>query len=148
MTDVIKLKHETAEVFADSRFKLHKWHSNVQDLETNSGDDEPTFAKQQLETKLNRGQSKLLGLPWDKVQDTLSAVFPAETAELTKRGILANLARVYDPFTLVSPVMLEGKLIYREISNQTRLECFITRHLRKSMEKLGTQIARQFHSAV
>ena len=118
VTDVKKLKRETAEVFADARFELHKWHSNVPDLETTSGDDEPTFAKQQLENKLNRGKSKLLGLPWDKVQDTLRVVFPAETAELTKRGVLANLAKVYDPLGLVLPVMLEGKLKYREICNQ------------------------------
>ena len=118
VTDAKKLKRETAEVFADARFELHKWHSNVPDLETTSGDDEPTFAKQQLENKLNRGKSKLLGLLWDKVQDTLSVVFPAETAELTKRGVLANLAKVYDPLGLVLPVMLEGKLIYREICNQ------------------------------
>ena len=45
-------------------------------------------------------------------------MFAAETAELTKRGVLANLAKVYDPLGLVSPVMLEGKLIYREICNQ------------------------------
>lgn len=118
VTDTKKLKHEMAEVFADARFELYKWHSNVPDLETTSGDDEPTFAKQQLENKLNRGKSKLLGLQWDKVPDTLSVVFPAETAELTKHGVLANLAKVYDPLGLVSLVMLEGKLIYREICNQ------------------------------
>ena len=118
MTDAKKLKRETAEVFADARFELHKWHSNVPDLETTSGDEEPTFAKQQLENKLNRGKCKLLGLPWDKVQDTLRVVFPAETAELMKRGVPANLAKVYNPLGLVLPVMLEGKLIYREICNQ------------------------------
>ena len=118
VTDAKKLKRETAEVFVDARFELHKWHSNVPDLETTSSDDEPTFAKQQLENKLNRGKSKLLGIPWDKVQDTLRVVFPAETAELTKRGVLANLAKDYDPLGLVLPVMLEGKLIYREICNQ------------------------------
>ena len=73
VTDAKKLKRETAEVFADTRFELHKWHSNVPDLEPTSGDDEPTFAKQQLENKLNCGKSKLLGLPRDKVQDMLSA---------------------------------------------------------------------------
>ena len=54
----------------------------------------------------------------DVVQDTLSVVFPAETAELTNRGVPSNLARCYDPLGLVSPVMLEGKLIYREICHQ------------------------------
>ena len=67
VTDAKKLKRETAEVFVDARFELHKWHSNVPDLETTSSDDEPTFAKQQLENKLNRGKSKLLGIPRDKV---------------------------------------------------------------------------------
>ena len=83
-----------------------------------SGHDEPTFAKQQLENMLSQGKSKLLGLPWDKVQDTLSVVFPAEPAELMKRGILANLAKVYDTLGLVSPVTLDGKRIYRETCNQ------------------------------
>ena len=71
VTDAKKLKCETTKVFADARFELHKWHSNVPDLETTSGDDEPTFAKQQLENKLNQGKSKLLELPWN-VQDTLA----------------------------------------------------------------------------
>ena len=35
-------------------------------------------------------------------------------AEETKRGILTNLAKVYEPFGIVSPAMLEGKLLYRE----------------------------------
>ena len=34
---------------------------------------------------------------------------------LTKRGVLAYLAKVYDPLGLVSPVLLEGKLIFRDI---------------------------------
>ena len=148
VTDAKKLKHETAEVFADARFELHKWHSNVPDLETTSSDDEPTFAKQQLENKLNRGKSKLLGLPWDKVQDTLTVVFPAVTAELTKRGVLANLAKVYDPLGLVSLVMLEGKIdLQGSLQPKTRLGCSVARRLGKSMEKLGTQIAKQCHSS-
>ena len=35
---------------------------------------------------------------------------------MTKRGILANLAKIYDPLGFVSPAMLEGKQIYREAS--------------------------------
>ena len=35
-------------------------------------------------------------------------------AEETKRGILGNLTKVYDPLGIVSPVMLEWKLLYRE----------------------------------
>ena len=41
-------------------------------------------------------------------------VFPATPAEQTRCGILTNLAKVYDPLGVVSPVMLEGKLLFRE----------------------------------
>lgn len=43
--------------------------------------------------------------------------FPVKPAELTKRGILANLAKVYDPLGLASPVTLEGKLVFRDACN-------------------------------
>ena len=52
-------------------FDLHKWHSKVSDLEEN---DEPNptvqgHAKDQLGVK--PGETKLLGLLWDKVEDTI-----------------------------------------------------------------------------
>ena len=34
---------------------------------------------------------------------------------LTKRGVLAYLAKVYDPLGVIPPVLLEGKLIFRKI---------------------------------
>ena len=97
---------------------MHKWHSNEPELETNCENYKPTFAKQQLSSTSTPGKGKLLGVPWDKSEDTLGVTFPNSPAELTKRGILANLAKVYDPLGLVSSVMLDGKRIYREICNQ------------------------------
>lgn len=84
--------------------------------------DETTFAKQQLGAKVN--ESKILGLSWDKQNDTLKVVFPQVSSEPTKRSVLANptkrsvlanLAKIYDPLGLVSPTTLTGKLIYRDI---------------------------------
>ena len=48
------------------------------------------------------------------VQDTLCVNFLSTLAELTNRGIPTNLAKVCDPLGLASPVLLEGKLLYRE----------------------------------
>ena len=113
-----ELKSETTEIFANAKFVLHKWHSNEPELETECENYEPTFAKQQLECASSQGKSKLLGFPWNKDENTLSVSFPTSPAKLTKRGILANLAKVYDPLGVVSPVMLDGKCIYREACNQ------------------------------
>ena len=84
------------------------------ELEGDCTDDEPSFAKQQLGASSVRRECKLLGLKWDKGDDTLHVSLPSLLATLTKRGILANLAKIYDPLGLVSPAMLEGKQIYRE----------------------------------
>ena len=59
--------------------------------------------------------SSLLGLAWNKERDTVAITVPQERATLTKRGILAKLAKIYDPLGLVSPTTLTGKLIYRAV---------------------------------
>ena len=108
------LKREATEIFADAKFELHKWHSNERELETSCEDYEPSFAKEQLENESAKAECKLLGVGWDNVDDTLHVCFPAMPAEETQRGILTNLAKVYDPLGITSPAMLEGKLLYRE----------------------------------
>lgn len=107
-----QLKCKATEIFANAKFELHKWHSNELELETNCENYEPTFAKQQLGSTFTPGKGKLLGVSWDKSEDTLGVTFPNSPAKLT------NLAKVYDPPGLVSPVMLDGKRIYRETCNQ------------------------------
>ena len=42
---------------------------------------------------------------------------PTEKAENTKRGILAKVARIYDPLGVASPLTLCGKLLYRDACN-------------------------------
>lgn len=103
----------------DATFELHKWSSNVPQLEANDGqeDKEPSveqsYAKTQLMVKPR--ESKVLGLKWDKQCDTLKVTFPSENVLTTKRGILRKLARIYDPLGLVSPLTLEDKLMYRDV---------------------------------
>ena len=116
VTKTRELKDKATTIFQDACFKLHKWHSNVPELESawTSTEEEPTYAKQQL--GIPPGEfSSLLGLQWNKERDTVNVTVPAEKATLTKRGILAKLAKVYDPLGLVAPVTLSGKLIYRAV---------------------------------
>ena len=114
----IRLKCEATETFNDAKFELHKWHLNEKQLETSCEDYEPSFAKEQLENELIKGECKLLGVSWEKVDDTLHVCFPAMPAKETKRGILTNLAKVYDLLRTVSTAMLEGNLLYRELCIQ------------------------------
>ena len=117
--DAEKLKGETSRIFKDAQFDLHRWNSNTEELEhCEHNDGEESFAKLQLAPRARSEESKLLGLPWNKREDTLSIVFPDKSTGTTKRGILSTLANVYDPLGYVPPTMLEGKLIYREACKQ------------------------------
>ena len=113
-----QLKEGAIKIFADAKFTLHKWHSNVAELEGSERrvEDEGTFAKQQL------GQSKaktggLLGLPWDKQEDQISVVLPQNEVVASKRALLRNLAKIYDPLGLAAPLTIKGKFIYRDVCN-------------------------------
>ena len=109
-------KEGSTKIFADAKFTLHKWNSNAPELEgddISSDNEDQSFAKQQLGSSTT--VKKLLGLPWNKVADTLSVCFPQQPAEPTKREILSQLAKVYDPLGLVSPTTLCGKFIFRDL---------------------------------
>ena len=49
------------------------------------------------------------------IRFALPVEFPTIPAVLMERGVLAYLAKVSDPLGLISLVLLEGKLIYRDI---------------------------------
>ena len=102
----------------DAAFELHKWLSNVAELESTETDQtaDQTFAKQQLGTP-SSGDSSLLGLKWDKLRDFFSVTVSTGKADNTKRGILVKIARIYDPLGVASPLTLCGKLLYREACN-------------------------------
>ena len=96
-----ELKQDSIKIFDDAKFRLHKWHSNAPELESDVSDCSITFAKQQLGVNPKGNECKLLGQKWNKVDDVLQVDMPAVPAVLTKRGILAYLARVYDPLGLI-----------------------------------------------
>ena len=117
VTQAQHLKEFTQMIFGEAKFELHKWHSNIpaleaEELQENNSEQETSFAKQQL---AKPGETKLLGMSWDKVNDTIGVVFPSQPSEPTKRELLGSLARIYDPLGLASPTILTGKLLYRDV---------------------------------
>ena len=110
------VKVEATKVFEDAAFQLHKWHSNESTLESTQNEGElaeQTFAKQQL-GRSDNGNGTLLGLAWNKNDDTISITIASEEVPTTKRGVLTKVAKIYDPLGLASPLSLTGKLLYRE----------------------------------
>ena len=85
-----EIKSASQNVFAKGTFELHKWHSNVKELGSAASEpvsiEEGTYAKEQLNVSGRQGAT-LLGLPWDKENDTVGVSFPQEKADFSKRGV-------------------------------------------------------------
>ena len=62
-----------------------------------------------------QGETKLLGVPWNKKKDTIQITFPGQITNATEREVLGKMAKIYDPLGLASPITLEGKILYREV---------------------------------
>ena len=75
LEEVKEIKQNSVLLFKKGGFNLHKWNSNVPELESkNSNQSELTYAKQVLNQGSN--ETKILDLGWNKHNDTLSVVTP------------------------------------------------------------------------
>ena len=95
-----QFEKEATEILEKARFPVHKWESNLPELESDDMD--------------NPG--KILGHNWGKRKDTLELPVQQFSDEqpVTKRAILSHLGSMYDPLGIISPTTAEGKRIYRE----------------------------------
>ena len=86
----------------------------------------------------------MLGLKWDKQQDTLAVVIPKDETQPTKRGILGKLAKIYDPLSLIAPLMLTAKLIYCELcETKVQWDAKINEKLLRRWKKWEEQLLRE-----
>ncbi|XP_061186136.1 uncharacterized protein LOC133194158 [Saccostrea echinata] len=60
-----------------------------------------------------------LGLMWNVMSDTFTSQFVPRVRDppLTKRGILSCLNSLYDPLGFIAPVILQGRVLFREVIN-------------------------------
>ncbi|XP_071141981.1 uncharacterized protein [Mytilus edulis] len=95
-------------LFADGGFNLRSWASNSQLLQVLART-ENVMDKDQL--------IKILGLRWDTTSDTLGFVTPnLDISELiTKREVLRQSSRIYDPLGILSPITVRSKMLMQNI---------------------------------
>ncbi|XP_071176358.1 uncharacterized protein [Mytilus edulis] len=65
---------------------------------------------------------KILGLKWDTVKDTITVqkvdLFDIELPNITKREILKQASRIYDPLGLLNPVSVRAKFLMQTLWEQ------------------------------
>ena len=101
-----RFKSEATQILELARFPVHKWESNLRELESDG----------------MTNPSKILGLNSDKENDTLELTMRRfrEEEPVTKKSILSHLGSIYDPLGMFLPTIVEGKRIYREACDEKK----------------------------
>ena len=94
----------------NANMPLRQWTSNNQSLKKQIQKDFPDY--EIAET------TSVLGLNWDTTEDTLSLkpVYYKQTEQkpLTKRLLLSQISKLFDPLGVFSPITIKGKLLLKE----------------------------------
>ncbi|XP_049869877.1 uncharacterized protein LOC126369487 [Pectinophora gossypiella] len=108
----LTLQRELVDICRTAGFELHKWHSNSAailaaarpDCSDGERRDSVLFAEMENDKKI-----KVLGLQWHPKNDAFAFSVKTNSEICTKRSILSEIARIYDPLGLLSPVTLFAK---------------------------------------
>ncbi|XP_044741884.1 uncharacterized protein LOC123302858 [Chrysoperla carnea] len=112
LNDALALQKELIQLLQKGGFTLKKWASSSTELLKTVPIEchETPIAFSSLENST----IKVLGMQWDPVSDCLSYAVQAPQIILTKRAVLSNIAKLYDPLGYLSPVIFKAKCIMQQ----------------------------------
>lgn len=113
LTEAEIIRDETIGIFEKGKFELRKWSSNRPELLTKFADfqlAEPLLFHPDSQVKLSA-----LGIKWDPISDTFSFNSSEIDSTCTKRSILSNVAKIYDPLGWISPIVFIVKCLIQQL---------------------------------
>ncbi|XP_062535483.1 uncharacterized protein LOC134204724 [Armigeres subalbatus] len=113
--EAIQLREELANLLLKGGFMLRKWTSNR--LEVLQGlQDDQIGTQSSLQFTPNES-IKALGIRWEPESDTLRFDSPIQQRNEppTKRSILSDIARLFDPLGLIAPIVVRAKILMQEL---------------------------------
>ena len=100
---------ESKKIFEGAAMNLRDWTSNSKEV----------LDKIPLYDQANRSKMKILGLLWHVEEDNMTVTYHVgNNLTLSKRTVLSEIASIYDPLGLFSPVTLHGKLFLQTLWNK------------------------------
>lgn len=107
------LYQDAKEIFRRAGMNLRKWTSNSEEMMK-------TFSENQDAVPTSSSETNVLGMTWNTDDDTLG--YPvkkwmtAEVSErLTKRAVLQESAKVFDPLGFLTPVTVKAKIAIQRL---------------------------------
>ncbi|XP_072948365.1 uncharacterized protein [Epargyreus clarus] len=110
-----QIYHQMNEMLGRGGFQLQKWSSNSNDLLTKLQSSE-SKGDETLHFEIN-ASLKILGLKWNRSSDEFQYAVhlpPLETP-VTKRRVISDIARLYDPLGWIAPVIITAKVFIQRL---------------------------------
>ncbi|XP_024888613.1 uncharacterized protein LOC112465335 [Temnothorax curvispinosus] len=107
-----RIRDEVVQLLRLGAFQLSKWASNCPLLLENV--DNPHLNTVAI---TNSTDSRILGIQWDQARDVLQFSYKTQdySSIVNKRGILSEVAKLFDPLGLLGPMITNAKLILQEL---------------------------------
>ncbi|GBM81611.1 hypothetical protein AVEN_82341-1 [Araneus ventricosus] len=110
LTSAKRLQADLSKLLRRGGFELHKWVSNHPALLNDISTSEYSFEDTQSNTV------KALGMLWKPQPDQLTfKVSVKKKDSLTKREVLSQIARLYDPLGIIGPVIAKAKVFMQSL---------------------------------
>ena len=161
---LLELQAELVRLYSGLQMNVHKWATNSPGLRAKI---EPEMQAQAVPLAIEQDECgavpsiKCLGIVWHPEKDELQ--FFSETdqspATWTMRRISSRASRLFDPLGLMTPLLLEGKLVLQELWKlglgwddpvpvhvSTRFERWLKRVEFSHLSRIGRRVKARFRS--
>uniref|UniRef100_A0A0A9VSF7 Pro-Pol polyprotein n=1 Tax=Lygus hesperus TaxID=30085 RepID=A0A0A9VSF7_LYGHE len=112
--EALELKQQLITLLGKGQFKLSKWASNYPELLKNVPESETVNQPVPMTSK-DDATLKILGLQWNPESDSFTYNLEVPSKVHTKRAILSNVAKIYDPLGFLAPVVVLMKSFMQEL---------------------------------
>ena len=114
--EAIALYQRLKTILSHANFNLKKWRSSSKEvLESIPADLQERLPTQELVDLHSASYPKALGVTWDLRNDTMSThVNMSSDFQSTKRGVIRDIAKLFDVLGWLSPAILPMKELYRK----------------------------------
>ncbi|XP_062542374.1 uncharacterized protein LOC134210340 [Armigeres subalbatus] len=116
LEEAVQLSQDLIEVLSTAGLTLRKWSSNSRELL----DHIPPYLRDErscLDLELSNPTVKTLGIKWEPRSDIFRFTVPQwnPATEITKRIILSDFAKLFDPLGLVGPSLVPAKVFLQDL---------------------------------
>ncbi|GBL82129.1 hypothetical protein AVEN_252331-1 [Araneus ventricosus] len=110
------LQHQLIQLLKKGGMELHKWVSNHPELLYDNKNLDYVFPS-------DSNSVKTLGMQWRPISDIFTFQVAVKLKDnFSKREVLSNIARLFDPLGLIGPVITSAKIFLQTLAAKVKLE--------------------------